>query len=135
MFLLYINDLSDNLQYNPVLFADDTSLFSTVKVQKNSHLNNHLKLINKLTFEWEKSFNIDHKKQSQKVMFSRKTSRKIHPKMFFNNILVSKSDCEKHLGLHLDSKSSFDIVIKTILTKVNRTIGSLQKLQHYLDYL
>ena len=126
MFLLYINDLSDNLQYNPVLFADDTSLFSTVKVQKNSHLNNHLKLINKLTFEWEKSFNIDPKKQSQKVMFS---------KMFFNNILVSKSDCEKHLGLHLDSKSSFDIVIKTILTKVNRTIGSLQKLQHYLDYL
>ena len=135
MFLLYINDLSDNLQYNPVLFADDTSLFSTVKVQKNSHLNNHLKLINKLTFEWEKSFNIDPKKQSQKVMFSRKTSRKIHPKMFFNNILVSKSDCEKHLVLHLDSKSSFDIVIKTILTKVNRTIGSLQKLQHYLDYL
>ena len=81
------------------------------------------------------SFNIDPKKQSQKVMFSRKTSRKIHSKMFFNNILVSKSDCQKHLGLHLDSKLSFDILIKTILTKVNRTIGSLKKLQHYLDYL
>ena len=30
--LIHINDLSDNLQCNPKLFADDTSLFSTVKV-------------------------------------------------------------------------------------------------------
>ena len=81
------------------------------------------------------SFNIDPKKQSLKVMFSRKTSGKIHPRMFFNNILVSKSDCQKYLGLHLDSKLSFDILIKTILTKVNRTTASLQKLQHYLNNL
>ena len=29
-FLIYINDLSDNLITNPKLFADDTSLFSIV---------------------------------------------------------------------------------------------------------
>ena len=29
-FLIYINDLSDNLKTNPKLFADDTSLFSIV---------------------------------------------------------------------------------------------------------
>ena len=34
LFLIYINDLSDNLQCNPKLFADDTSLFSTVKCPK-----------------------------------------------------------------------------------------------------
>ena len=32
LFLIYINDLSDNLQCNSKLFADDTSLFSTIKV-------------------------------------------------------------------------------------------------------
>ena len=32
LFLIDINDLSDNLQYNPKLFGDKTSLFSTVKV-------------------------------------------------------------------------------------------------------
>ena len=31
-FLIDINDLSDNLQYNPKLFGDKTSLFATVKV-------------------------------------------------------------------------------------------------------
>ena len=71
-------------------------------------------------------------KQAQEVIFSRKTTKKIHPKIFFNNIPVSKADSQKHLGLHLDSKLSFDIHIKTILTKVNRTIGLLRKFQQVL---
>ena len=33
LFLIYINDLSDNLITNPKLFADDTSLFSIVHIQ------------------------------------------------------------------------------------------------------
>ena len=44
--------------------------------------------------------------------------------MLFNIIPVSKADSQKHLDLHLNSKLSFDIHIKTILIKVNRTIGS-----------
>ena len=34
LFLKYINDSFDNLQCNLKLFADDKSLFSTVKVPK-----------------------------------------------------------------------------------------------------
>ena len=134
LFLIYINDLSDNLQCNPKLFADDTSLFSTVKVPERTanNLNNDLKEINKWAFQWKMSFNPDPTKQAQDVIFSRKTSKKIHPKIFFNNIPVSKVDSQKHLGLHLDSKLTFDIHIKTILTKVSRTIGLLRKFQQAL---
>ena len=59
LLLIYINDLSDNLQYNPQLFADDTSLFSTIKVPKRTanKLNNDLKEINKWVFQWKMSFN------------------------------------------------------------------------------
>ena len=35
-FLIYINDLSDGLQGNPKLFADDTSIFATVHNIKKS---------------------------------------------------------------------------------------------------
>ena len=134
LFLIYINDLSDNLQYNPKLFADDTSLFSTVKVPERAanNLNNDLKEINKWAFQWKMSFNPDPTKQAQEVIFSRKTTKKIHPKIFFNNIPVSKADSQKHLGLHLGSKLFFDIHIKTILSKVNRTIGLLRKFQEVL---
>ena len=74
----------------------------------------------------------DPAKQAQEVIFGRKTIKKIHPKIFVNNILVSKADFRNNLGLHLDSKLSFDINIKTILTKVNRTIGLLRKFQQVL---
>ena len=77
-------------------------------------------------------FNPDPIRQVQKVIFNRKTTKKIYPKIFFNNIPVSKANSQKYLGLHLDSKSFFDIHIKIILTKVNRTIGLLRKFQQVL---
>ena len=45
LFLVYINDLTENLHSNPKLFADDTSLFSIVadEALSNSYLNNDLK--------------------------------------------------------------------------------------------
>ena len=78
------------------------------------------------------SFNLDSTKQAQEVIFSRKSTKKIHPKIFFNNIPVMKTDIQKHLDLHLDSKLTFDIHIETILSKANRTIGLLRKLQQVL---
>ena len=78
------------------------------------------------------SFNPDPTKKAQEIIFSRKTSKKIHLKTFFKNIPVSKADSQKHLGLHLDSQLFFDIHIKTILAKANRTIGLLRKFQQVL---
>ena len=45
LFLIYVNDLSENLASNPKLFADDTPLFSVVKNvdASNIDLNNNLK--------------------------------------------------------------------------------------------
>ena len=99
LLLIYINDLFDNLQCNPKLFADDTSLFSIVKVPKRTanKLNNDLKEINKWAFQW--SINPDATKQVQVVIFSRKTTKKIYPKILFNNIPVSIPDSQKHYHL------------------------------------
>ena len=45
LFLIYSNDLPDNFQCNPKLFADGMSLFSTVGVPERTanNLNNKLK--------------------------------------------------------------------------------------------
>ena len=72
------------------------------------------------------SLNPDLTKQAQETIFSRKTTKKIHPKIIFNNILVTKDDSQNHLDLHLDSKLSFGIHMETMFTKVNRTIGLLR---------
>ena len=52
--------------------------------------------------------------------------------MTFQLVKIWAKTSQKHLGLHLDPKLSFDIHIKTILTKVNRIIGLLWKFQQVL---
>ena len=61
MFLIHINDLSDNLQCNPKLFPDDMTLFSTVRVPERTakNSNNDLKEINKWAVQWKMSSNPD----------------------------------------------------------------------------
>ena len=70
LFLIYINDLSDNLASNPKLFVDDTSLFSVVKNidASNIDLNNDLKKIGEWAFQWKMSFNLDPIKQAQELI-------------------------------------------------------------------
>ena len=66
LFLIYINDLSDGLQYIPKLFADDTSLIATVhNINKATNdLNNDSIKITKWAFQWKMNFNLDISKQA-----------------------------------------------------------------------
>ena len=74
LFLVYINDLQDELKSNVKLFADDTSLFSIVKDlnESVSILNNDLLLISKWAYGRKMLFNPDPTKPAQ-VIFSKKT--------------------------------------------------------------
>ena len=101
MFLIYINDLSDGLQCNPKLLADDTSLFATVhNIKKTTNdLNNDLTKITKWTFQWKMSFNPHISKQAHEVIFPRKRSVSFRPPLTFNNIPVALTNPQKHLGM------------------------------------
>ena len=60
-FLIYINDLADDLSSNAKLFADDTSLFSVIHNANTTakELNNDLVKINRWAYQWKMSFNPD----------------------------------------------------------------------------
>ena len=73
-FFIYINDLSDNLESNVKLFADDTSMFSVVHdpINTSQMLNNDLDKVSLWVNKWKMSFNPDPSKQGQEVIFSQK---------------------------------------------------------------
>ena len=87
LFLIYINDLPNGLNSNVKLFADDTSPFSFVHNISDSAnlLNSNLSKINEWALQWRMSFNPDPTKQAQEIIFSRKTSKRNHPGLMFNN--------------------------------------------------
>ena len=130
LFLIYINDLSDNLISNAKLFADDTSLFSVVHDVNTSakELNDDLKKVDDWGFQWKMSFNPDPSKQAQEAILSCKSKRSTHPTLVFN-INVSQTFSQKHLGV-IDLKLTFEEHLK--LAKVKKIVGLLCKLCNIL---
>ena len=78
-FLIYINDLSDDLTSNPRLFMDDTSLFSVVQNINSStiNLNSNLNKTSDRAFQWKMNFNPDPNKQAQEVILAEKLTKLI----------------------------------------------------------
>ena len=79
-FLIYLNDLSQNLSWTTKLFADDTSVFSIVHDIDSStkQLNDDLKMVLDWAYQWKMYFNPDFSKQAPKLIFSSKSSRVDH---------------------------------------------------------
>ena len=134
LFLIYINDLSNELSSNRRLFADDASLFSVIwdtNLSPNA-LNNDLLKINNWAYQWKMSFNPDPSKQSPEIIFSPKIKKPSHPVLIFNNNQVMQTPYQKHLGLFLAEKLNFVEHLRYIADKVNTSIGLLRKLQKCL---
>ena len=75
------------------------------------------------------NFNPDPSKQTQELLLTRKISSKPYPSLNFNDNPVHRVQLQKHLGLFLDSKLSFDEHIQCILIKTHKIIGMIRKLQ------
>ena len=101
LFLIYINGLPKGLQSNPKLFADDTSLFSTVQdISTGTVILNHdITEISKWAVQGKTNFETDPCKQTQEVLFSQKTSSKPYPSLNFNDNSVYQVQLQRHLGL------------------------------------
>ena len=78
------------------------------------------------------SFNPDLSKQAREMIFSRKSSRVGHPGVTFNSTSVSRTSCQKHLGLYLDEKLNFSHNIKVKISKVCKGIGVIRTLHYVL---
>ena len=100
LFLIYINDLAENISSDPKLSADDTSLFSVVRGLNTSanEINDDLKKVEAWAHQWKMSFNPDPLKQMQEVIFSRKRNKPHYPDIFFQRQSSKKKFLPKTFG-------------------------------------
>ena len=135
LFLIYMNDLVDNVSSEAKLFADDTSLFTVVydvDIVANK-LNRDLGIISNWAHQWKMQFNLDISKQAIQVIFSQKKGRVVHPPIFFNGSKVAIKLEHKHLGIILDSKLNFHSHIREAIIKARRGIGIIRFLSKYVS--
>ena len=90
----------------------------------------YITLAHGLTYEM--NINSDTSKQLQEVIFSRKVKVTSRPQLIFNKNPVHENSTQKHLGMFLDFNLNFEERFESMLNKVNKTIGLLQKLQNAL---
>ena len=139
MFLLYINDIynsSDKLSF--YLFADDTNLLyadknlrslETVVNEELRYIGNWL-MVNKLSLNVKKSNFVIFRSYQKRIDYE------VNIKIFdcSANSLVSleKKECVRYLGVLIDSNLSWKHHITYISTKINKSLGILARLRHFV---
>ena len=128
LFLIYINYLTDGTSSIAKPFADDISLFSVVQNKNNSasQLNNDLNKVSDWAYTWKMSFNPDPSKQAQEVIFSRKYTKEDHPLIYSNDIPVTQTTVQKHIGMYLDEKLNYNTYIKENSARFIKGLGYLE---------
>ena len=115
LFLIYINDITENIKSNIKLFADDTSLYVIIDgdaVNATKQLNDDLTQISEWADNWLVKFNAS--KSKALTISLKKNKDTIELPLTFNNSLLDTVTKHKHLGIEINSNLTWKDHCKTI---------------------
>ena len=97
-FLLYINDIVEDINSSIRLFADGTSLYIIVNdpIQAAEQLNLDPAKIHHWADKWLVTFNPG---KSESILLSRKHNKQYHPPVLLNQTQIAEVNSQKHLGI------------------------------------
>ena len=132
LFLVYINDIVNDISSTIKLFADDTSLYIVINdpVQDAETLNYDLHVISTWAKTWLVTFNPN---KTESLLISRKNMKPNHPPLSMNNVVISEVENHKHLGLNLNTLGTWHNHIEDISKKAWKRINMLRNLKFVLD--
>ena len=131
LFIIYSNDIAQSSKhFNFIIYADDTTLCSTLKVntdatQLNMELNNVSRWLNlnKLSLNVKKT----------KAMALHMPQKKIiHPNIQINGSNIEFVDNFVFLGITINNKLNWNSHINKLTNKISKTVGILNKLRSFL---
>jgi len=110
-FLIYINEISDNVQSSMSLFADDATLYFSSKFPSHLHLVlwEDLVALGKCFDTW--SFSFDAQKTKVLTIFS---NRDKHLPLIFKNMQLQEVNSHKHVGLLFHNSLSWQCHILSL---------------------
>lgn len=128
LFILYINDLCNNLKHNCTLFADDTTL--TIKCLNRNDLETETnnELLNAI--KWLESNNLHVNIEKTKlVQFQTYNNLVNPPKIQYNNLVLEPVPSTLFLGIVFDEKLNWKEHVKKVCNKLDKFVFALRKLR------
>ena len=132
LFLIYINDIVNNIQSNIRLFADDTSLYVIVDRPDSAaiSLQNDILKITHWAEKWLVNFNPS---KTESMIISRKLNKPNHPTLTMLNEDIVEVESHKHLGVILSGDGTWHHHITYIMEKAWKRINIMRKLKYIID--
>ena len=124
LFLLYINDLSENLQSQVRLFADGTAVYLAVQGPDDSEkLQNDLNLLQ----EWEEKWDMEFNPSKCQVLHITRSRRPIRYNYTMHGQTLGSVEKARYLGVDIYSDLSFSHHIDRITTNAQKNLGFLKR--------
>ncbi|MEW8546320.1 MAG: reverse transcriptase family protein, partial [Candidatus Thiodiazotropha sp.] len=124
LFLIYINDLPDEVCSQVRLFADDTALYLTIESEQDSStLQNDLDRLSAWETKWDMEFNPS-KCQVVQVTGSR---RPLNTSYTLHGQVLETVTCAKYLGVDISNGLSWNPHVDRIVGSANRTLGFIRR--------
>ena len=127
LFIIYMNDIIENLESDILIFADDTSLMATGvdPAETAQQLNRDLEKISFWASKWKVVFNA---KKTKDIIFSKKCLNN-SPPLVFGDTYIERVNTHKHLGLILTSSLDFSSQVNEVCLKANRKLSVLRSVK------
>jgi hypothetical protein len=127
LFLIFINDITADIESDIHLFADDTSLMDIIDnhLLSYSKLNRDLKRLSNWSNRWLVTFNAS---KTVYLQITRKQTPSPKPVLKLNGQVIREVTTHKHLGLTFNNTLSWTDHINNLVTKASRCIGLLKRL-------
>ena len=130
LFLIYINDIVNNIKSQIKLFADDTSMYLCLDdtTIRTDILNTDLERITRWAREWKVDFN------PVKTELMTLTNKKNYETedLTFENTLLTENFKHKHLGIFLQVDCKWESHIRHTLSKVRTHVACLKSYKYKL---
>ena len=124
LFLIYINDLPDEIGANVRLFADDTIMYLTMTGENDAaSLQQDLDKLAAWEEKWQMKFHPD---KCSVLRITRSKSPKIFNYTLHNHTLESESST-KYLGVTIDNKLNWNSHIDNVTKKANASLAFLRR--------
>ena len=131
LFVIYINDLPDNIQSDIFLFADDTKFFRKVEDSDDAAIiQQDLNTLYQWSNDWLLKFHPD----KCVVIRLSVTSENWYYKYTLGNDELEYVDLVKDLGVFVDTELKFRHHISTKVNKANSIMGTIRRSFKYLDH-
>ena len=127
LFIIYINDIVNDLESEILIFADDTTLLASGDDpnQTSSQLNRDLHKISIWAKKWKVTFNSG---KSKDLIFSKKCLNN-SPPLILNNQLIDRVNTHKHLGVYLKSNLDWSKQIHETCLRANGKLSVLRNIK------